>query len=1840
MANEFIVRNGLVALADSQITGSLSVSGAITGSGAGLTNIPSSGLNAPGSTTQILYNSGGNLAASSGLVYSGSNVGIGNTNPLAPLDVNGNIYSSGNLLVDRIFSRGGSTDLYLDGRAGYGVNVRSGSTSIAYFDYDTANVGIGTTAPSAKLHVSGTSDVLLIEGSGSTIFDVQGSQGQLFSVTDSLVGSLFSVNDISGLPIIEVFDTDKVVMGTFGQNTLVVTGSKVGIGTDTPTYGDLDVRGPVYIGDSAQIVGTIFHRNNIQILNAAANGFNTWATRVNGEVDLSYIRNITTSGSIGIGTTNPIMGLHIEDSKGFVVGQTTTGASIYISPTNENTINSNYGFAADGSDFWINYRGYQDGFTYFRNTKIGDGKGNAIITITGATGNTSMTGDLTVDGIVTAKEFHTEFVSASIIYQSGSTKFGDTADDVHQFTGSISLSGSTYINNPNGTSKLIVGESPNSEVNAVVLESNGAGNNTQIYSTGTSNHMNISAIGNNSDIYLSSNHDITFRTNNGGNKAGGSDRLFISQSGDIGIGTTSPAEKLTVEGNISASGNINTTGAVKLDGQDGLWLNQGGSSVFSPSPGIFYSGIAGQGWYFQVPDNGQEKFSFKLGNTSAGREFRVVDPSWNPLFQVQGTGDAIIANNLTVGGIVTAKEFHTEFVSASIIYQSGSTKFGDTPDDIHQFTGSLDASGSYEINNNQVLYDINGTGDIYANIRVLRNLHQNDGMYIGYANGGGGNGHLRFYASGTTERMRIDASTGNVGIGTTNPLYKLHVAGEGLFQSDIIISGSSPAIKFNEVGQATNEAYLGIGGQKMTIYTGRTGTSRNDLWLRVGDSANSSTPTIFASGSTGYVGIGNEAPARRLHIGGAGGSGGGIMLSPSSGDIEIQFQDSGTTNAYITLKDGTQQMRFRDDSANVLNVDFGTERVGINTTSPTVALQVEGDVSASYFYGDGSGLTNVTTTAPALQEVLNSGNSAGGVGIEMQGGGIDMGAGDITGAGHISGSTMQLGSTAYIMGNVGIGTTSPERLLSLYSNNTETTPRLLIEQEGTGDAVMAFSLVGGQGWSMGIDNSLADAFMIHNSAGGVDSSSQLVILPNGNVGIGQSTPTSRLHITNNVTTTEADIPQSFAVQVDSDHSGTDTATGDREQGGIYIDVDSSTTGGDLSNEHRLYGIYADVRATGDPDSLVGGNFNTEYNGTTGTLTAQYGIIGSAISDVSDGSITTTYIGGTYGSLSLQDAGPITNAYGVRGYVGVYTNRTGDITNIAGGEFEVQLDQTTPITITNVYGVKSVIDVNQPYTSSGAYLFYGDYTGTTYADVRYGVYIADAVDNYFSGNVGVGVGSPQAKLHVNYGSGGSDIVFSANNKVIVAGDGTLRWGGAADYGKLTWDTGKAVVRGESGKALSLGANGNQDYLYISTSGNVGIGTTAPGYKLDVKSGGANTFFTSFTPSAGSGFIRMYQDSNNHLAIYGANASGTTNIVLATNGVSYLKGGNVIIGGSADNGNTLQVQGNSYVAGDLTVSGIVTAQEFHTEFVSASIVYQSGSTKFGDTSDDVHSFTGSLNIQGDIRTKNSGRLYLWNDNNSNYLNYITWLASSGTTQTIQNTGIGGITFKTLTDTRMYISASGNIGIGTSAPSNQLHVTGNARMAQLLLGDSDASNIPAVALHIKSSGTNARMRIEDSDNANKYYDFLVDEGRGLYINEDTSTVFFIEEGGNVGINNTSPNYTLDVTGEVGATSFIETSARRFKENIEPIQGSLEIVEQLQGVTFNRIGEEKREYGFIADEVKDVAPELVSYDENGEVHGVHYARTVAVLTEAVKELNGRVKAQDLFIKDLVARIEKLENN
>jgi hypothetical protein len=70
---------------------------------------------------------------------------------------------------------------------------------------------------------------LQIYKSGSTVFNIEGFLGTLFSVTDELSGSLFSVNDISGIPIFEVFSDDTVKIGTYNAEGIEVQGSDVKI---------------------------------------------------------------------------------------------------------------------------------------------------------------------------------------------------------------------------------------------------------------------------------------------------------------------------------------------------------------------------------------------------------------------------------------------------------------------------------------------------------------------------------------------------------------------------------------------------------------------------------------------------------------------------------------------------------------------------------------------------------------------------------------------------------------------------------------------------------------------------------------------------------------------------------------------------------------------------------------------------------------------------------------------------------------------------------------------------------------------------------------------------------------------------------------------------------------------------------------------------------------------------------------------------------------------------------------------------------------------------------------------------------------------------------------------------------------------------------------------------------------------------------------------------------------------------------------------------------------------------------------------------------------------------
>ena len=86
-----------------------------------------------------------------------------------------------------------------------------------------------------------------------------------------------------------------------------------------------------------------------------------------------------------------------------------------------------------------------------------------------------------------------------------------------------------------------------------------------------------------------------------------------------------------------------------------------------------------------------------------------VSQDWSVTGSVDATTNLTVGGTTTIGGTLTAQEFHTELISGSIIYTSGSTLFGNTIDDTHYFTGSMYVSGSWNLNGSNITEISNDT---------------------------------------------------------------------------------------------------------------------------------------------------------------------------------------------------------------------------------------------------------------------------------------------------------------------------------------------------------------------------------------------------------------------------------------------------------------------------------------------------------------------------------------------------------------------------------------------------------------------------------------------------------------------------------------------------------------------------------------------------------------------------------------------------------------------------------------------------------------------------------------------------------------------------------------------------------------------------------------------------------------------------------------------------------------------------------------------------------------------------------------------------------------------------
>ena len=120
------------------------------------------------------------------------------------------------------------------------------------------------------------------------------------------------------------------------------------------------------------------------------------------------------------------------------------------------------------------------------------------------------------------------------------------------------------------------------------------------------------------------------------------------------------------------------------------------------------------------------------------------------------------------------------------------------------------------------------------------------------------------------------------------------------------------------------------------------------------------------------------------------------------------------------------------------------------------------------------------------------------------------------------------------------------------------------------------------------------------------------------------------------------------------------------------------------------------------------------------------------------------------------------------------------------------------------------------------------------------------------------------------------------------------------------------------------------------------------------------------------------------------------------------------------------------------------------------------------------------------------------------------------------------------------------------------------------------------------------------------------------------------------------IDATGNISSPNITSLSDRRLKENITPLQNSLSNTLKLRGVSYNWLDKsktQKAQIGVIAQEVEEVYPEFVHTNSEG-MKSVNYSQMVAVLIEAIKELNTQIESLKSENASLKTELAKATDN
>jgi len=691
--------------------------------------------------------------------------------------------------------------------------------------------------------------------------------------------------------------------------------------------------------------------------------------------------------------------------------------------------------------------------------------------------------------------------------------------------------------------------------------------------------------------------------------AGRSNKMVVLNTGNVGIATTAPATTLQVGTQTSGDNNDYAISVIRHGtlGAPGTWsINQpalkvsdlsgnGPSSVDTDGlfsiqlPRLTYTNVSASNvTTFAI------SFDTSLGSTRIdGKGNHWIGYDRSTSLVNSSSFNALIYNGLAVGSnyqtislsngqAIFAGNVGIGTTSPSFLLDvSGSSRHGYRSADTHQFTGSVTLNGSLYTNANITASNISasgtgsfgivgiGTANPSYKLHVVGNVYGTTtgqfgnavitGTGTGYAvygsNAGATGVKINLDSDITRNDLVISASTGYVGIGTSNPASRLSVGSNPTYAAGVALVVGTPG---NPATTGTSQPYanLRLGtntGNSQVLDFGIYDAIPYGSWIQAAGGGNLAFPSQLVLNPTGgSIAIGTTSPTGSLHIenttstipilslgGGVAsldssdlyvlnsfntGSGVGfaakviginISGSLTEGNIPLQRTVwSGVSSATAIVLSADDPGSGTDDNAfQIWTTHQGTAgtaltqkftltsagEVGIGVTTPSTLLQLKGDAASHQIFS----INRSGSATPAVYIGNDSSNNAL---IASNNTNIRFGK-DFTG-------TFNEYVRIDTSGNVGIGTSSPAELLDIAASTDSDAvagPKINFKKGASSKAVIG---IGGN--YLGVATNTND-LVIRNDAGsilfGFNGTERMRITgSNGNVGIGTTNPRNQLTV--------------------------------------------------------------------------------------------------------------------------------------------------------------------------------------------------------------------------------------------------------------------------------------------------------------------------------------------------------------------------------------------------------------------------------------------------------------------------------------------------------------------------------------------------------------------------------------------------------------------------------------------------------------------------------------------------------------------------------------------------------